>query len=132
MKMKMLITVLLTSTALSACSTNAVNNKPTTPQKTSRDIMKGLYGGKSAPEHFRKGPVPISYRAPTATDYTRTQAKELHGLFPRLPNPDVCMYIEPHLSSENATIPGYTSCFSMYEKNHYALPGEMMATWQKR
>ena len=130
MKMKMLLTALLISTALTACS-NTVE-KPTTPQKTSRDIMKGLYGKSSAPESFRKGPVAVAYRAPTVNDYTRSEAKELRGLFPRLPNPDVCMYIEPHLSSENATIPGYTSCFSMYEKNHYALPGEMMATWQKR
>ncbi len=130
MKTKILLTVLLISTVLTACSN--VVKKPTTPQKTSRDIMKGLYGKSTAPESFRKGSVPVSYQAPRADDYTRTEAKALRGLFPRLPNPDVCMYIEPHLSSENATIPGYTSCFSMYEKNHYALPGEMTATWQKR
>ena len=74
----------------------------------------------------------MPYVVPDMADYTRTQAKELNGIFPRLPNPDVCMYIDPHLSIEGATIPGYTSCFSMYEKNQYALPGEMTAIWQKR
>jgi conjugative transfer region lipoprotein (TIGR03751 family) len=62
--------------------------------------------------------------------YTRSEAKELKGIFPRLPNPDLCMYVYPHLSLEEATIPGYSSCFSLYDKNHYALPGEMPATLQ--
>ena len=49
------------------------------------------------------------------TAYTRTEQRELNGLFPRLPNPDLCMYVYPHLSGEGSTIPGYTSCFPMYE-----------------
>lgn len=56
--------------------------------------------------------------------YTRSEQTELNGLFPRLPNPDLCMYVFPHLSGEGATIPGYTSCFPMYKTNQYALPGE--------
>lgn len=64
--------------------------------------------------------------------YSRNAKKELNGLFPRLPNPDLCMYVYPHLSSENATVPGYTSCFAMYDTNQFALPGEMNAIWQQR
>lgn len=64
--------------------------------------------------------------------FTRDQHNELNGIFPRLPNPDLCMYVFPHLSSERATIPGYSSCFAMYDNNHYALPGEMSAIWQDR
>ena len=64
--------------------------------------------------------------------YTRTQRNELNGIFPRLPNPDLCMYVFPHLSGENATVPGYSSCFAMYDTNQYALPGETSAIWQDR
>lgn len=65
-------------------------------------------------------------------NYTRTEKNELNGIFPRLPNPDLCMYVDPHITSEAATVPGYTSCFAMYDKNQYALPGEMSALWQQR
>jgi len=64
--------------------------------------------------------------------YTRTERNELNGIFPRLPNPDLCMYVFPHLTSEQATVPGYSSCFAMYDTNQYALPGEMSAIWQSR
>jgi conjugative transfer region lipoprotein (TIGR03751 family) len=39
------------------------------------------------------------------------------------------MYVYPHLSNEQATVPGYTSCFPLYDRNQYALPGEMNAAW---
>lgn len=131
MKMKIAISVLLISTTLSACS----NNKPMTSgstKKTARDIMKNLHGNK--PERFRKDSQ--AWRISPANSekysgYTRSEAKELHGLFPRLPNPDLCMYVFPHLSSEKATVPGYTSCFSMYDNNQYALPGELGTSWHR-
>ena len=131
MKMKTAFTVLLISLALSACS----NNKPMSSgssKKTARDIMKNLHEKK--PEHFRKGSQPWQTspaNSPKYSDYTRSEAKELHGLFPRLPNPDLCMYVYPHLSSEKATVPGYTSCFSMYDNNQYALPGELGTSWHR-
>ena len=134
MKKQTLLTVLLISFALTACSSHAVKGN-SKPRKTVSDIMKGQYGKTTKKkESFRKGPQSfgVPYVAPNRADYTRTQAKELNGIFSRLPNPDICMYIDPHLSIEGATIPGYTSCFSMYEKNQYALPGEMTAIWQKR
>jgi len=131
MKMKTVLTVLLISNALTACSNNV---KPTsnTSQKTVGDIMKRQLGSAQA-ENFRQGPQRWQTSPAHAlkySDYTRTEAKELQGLFPRLPNPDLCMYVFPHLSSEQASVPGYTSCFAMYDTNQYALPGEMMATWQ--
>ena len=63
-------------------------------------------------------------RTTNYTAYTRTEQRELNGLFPRLPNPDLCMYVYPHLSGEGSTVPGYTSCFPLYKQNQYALPGE--------
>ncbi|MEW8439285.1 MAG: TIGR03751 family conjugal transfer lipoprotein [Candidatus Thiodiazotropha taylori] len=57
--------------------------------------------------------------------YTRTAVNETRNLFSRLPNPDLCFYVYPHLSEEGLPVPGYSSCIPMYETTHYALPGEI-------
>lgn len=60
------------------------------------------------------------------THYTRTAANEATNLFPRLPNPDLTMYVFPHLtkSTEPVPVPGYTTVFPFYSKVQYAQPGE--------
>ncbi|MJZ42544.1 TIGR03751 family conjugal transfer lipoprotein [Salmonella enterica subsp. enterica] len=56
--------------------------------------------------------------------YSRTQENELSQIFPRLPNPDMVMYIFPHLADGNTPVPGYSTVFPFYEQTQYALPGE--------
>lgn len=134
MKMTQIITVLLISTAIAACTNSKpkkTSSKPT--GKTPAQIMRSLASNNKKDEAFRQTQGKRYAANESFLDnvsYTRNEARELKGLFPRLPNPDLCMYVFPHLSGEGATIPGYTSCFSMYEKNHYALPGETMTLGQ--
>lgn len=62
--------------------------------------------------------------------YTRTTANEIHSQFSRLPNPDLTLYIFPHLSggsSEQVPVPGYTTVFPLYDRPHYSQPGERTA-----
>ena len=47
------------------------------------------------------------------------------GRFSRLPNPDLEMYVYPHLAKGKYPIPGYTTVFPMFESVQYALPGEL-------
>lgn len=56
--------------------------------------------------------------------YSRTQENELSQIFPRLPNPDMVMYIFPHLIDGNTPVPGYSTVFPFYAQTQYALPGE--------
>ncbi len=56
--------------------------------------------------------------------YTRDAANELDIRFPRLPNPTLVMYIFPHLSGEGTPVPGYSTVFQLYDRAHFALPGE--------
>jgi conjugative transfer region lipoprotein (TIGR03751 family) len=57
--------------------------------------------------------------------YTRTAANEIERLFVRLPNPDLVMYVFPHLAGEHPVpVPGYSTVFPLYESVQYALPGE--------
>ncbi len=54
------------------------------------------------------------------------EATELDEQFPTLPNPTLFMYVYPHLSSsEGVPVPGYTTKFKMYERDQYAMPGEV-------
>jgi conjugative transfer region lipoprotein (TIGR03751 family) len=57
--------------------------------------------------------------------YTRTAQNEIYSLFPRLPNPDLVLYVYPHLSgTEQSPVPGYSTVLPLYQRVQYALPGE--------
>lgn len=57
--------------------------------------------------------------------YTRTATNEIHRQFHRLPNPDLVMYVYPHLAgTDPVPVPGYSTVFPLYQRIQYALPGE--------
>jgi conjugative transfer region lipoprotein (TIGR03751 family) len=66
--------------------------------------------------------------APAAADtYTRTAANEIYRQFHRLPNPDLVMYVFPHLAGNDPVpVPGYTTVFPFYQRVQYAMPGERL------
>ena len=57
--------------------------------------------------------------------YTRDERNEIHNLFPTLPNPQFVMYVFPHITAKGRPVPGYSTAFRMYEKEQFALPGEI-------
>ena len=62
-----------------------------------------------------------------AASYTRDAANEIHRQFRRLPNPDLTMYVFPHLAgTDPVPVPGYTTVFPLYRRAPYALPGERL------
>lgn len=58
--------------------------------------------------------------------YTRDANNEINQQFPRLPNPELSLYVFPHFSRKGHPVPGYSSAYWMYEKDEYALPGEIV------
>ncbi|MEN4912809.1 TIGR03751 family conjugal transfer lipoprotein [Erwinia amylovora] len=60
----------------------------------------------------------------TRDSYSRSQQNEIRQTFPRLPNPDMVMYVFPHLAGGNTPVPGYSTVFPFYGQVQYALPGE--------
>lgn len=57
--------------------------------------------------------------------YTRTARNEIYRQFQRLPNPDLVMYVYPHLAgTDPVPVPGYTTVFPLYQRVQYAMPGE--------
>ncbi len=60
------------------------------------------------------------------SDYVRTEKNQLQAKFKRIPNPTMYMFVAPHLASDTQVpIPGYLTEFKMWDKEHYALPGEV-------
>ncbi|WP_122339471.1 TIGR03751 family conjugal transfer lipoprotein [Pseudomonas caricapapayae] len=60
-----------------------------------------------------------------ASQYTRTAQNEIYSQFRRLPNPDLVMYVFPHMAgSDPAPVPGYSTVFPLYQRVQYAMPGE--------
>ncbi len=59
-----------------------------------------------------------------AESYSRTEQNEIQQTFPRLPNPDMVMYVYPHIADGNTPVPGYSTVFPFYSQVQYALPGE--------
>ena len=64
---------------------------------------------------------------PINDHYTDVAQNQMNSEFKVLPNPNIAAYIFPHIahySGTNVPVPGYTTTFFLYEKNHYAMPGE--------
>lgn len=57
--------------------------------------------------------------------YTRTAQNEIYSQFKRLPNPDLVMYVFPHLAgTDPVPVPGYSTVFPLHQRVQYALPSE--------
>lgn len=57
--------------------------------------------------------------------YTRNDENEIDRQFKRLPDPDLIMYVFPHLAGRDPVpVPGYSTVFPFYSHVHYAMPGE--------
>ena len=83
-------------------------------------------GSASDPSQQRQGLArPIRSGSADLYAYTREAAREIDQVFPVLPNPQLVLYVFPHLSAEGAPVPGYTTAFPMYPVDQYALPGEV-------
>ncbi len=59
--------------------------------------------------------------------FAREAAAEIENRFPLLPNPMLVLYVYPHLAEDGAPVPGYATAFRMYERDEFALPGEVAA-----
>jgi conjugative transfer region lipoprotein (TIGR03751 family) len=67
----------------------------------------------------------VAHQQASADAFTRTPQNEIYSQFKRLPNPDLVMYVFPHLAgTDPVPVPGYTTVFPMYQRVQYAMPGE--------
>ena len=80
-----------------------------------------------ARQSLRRPQTEADVQATPATNaaYTRTASTEIYRQFRRLPNPDLVMYVFPHLAgTDPVPVPGYSTVFPLYQRVQYAMPGE--------
>ncbi len=128
--MKPLIPVLLL-TLMSGCSTSQQQMLPVNPDTTMLKLWQRQSGGAQrlmdSRATLRRGPEQASRLTTNQHSYTRDAASEVRQQFPRLPNPDMVLYVFPHLASGTSPVPGYSTVFPFYTRTQYALPGERLA-----
>ncbi|EBZ5774149.1 TIGR03751 family conjugal transfer lipoprotein [Salmonella enterica subsp. enterica serovar Redlands] len=112
---------------LAGCSTSQEDLLPVDKNTTMTSIWGRETGGGNTlydqRSQLRRPLAEISMHEQQS--YTRTAENEVQAQFKRLPNPDMTMYVFPHLTEgENVPVPGYTTVFPLHTRVNYALPGE--------
>ena len=112
---------------ISACSTSKDELLPHGNQTMMEVWEQGTSGASNrqlveARQALRR---PLEFGQKDKNAYNRTAQNEIYSQFKRLPNPDLVMYVFPHLAgSDPAPIPGYSTVFTLYQRVQYAMPGE--------
>jgi len=130
------LAVLALALALGGCATSKEELLPH-DGRTMRDIWNVETGGGAgglaarqlldARQSLRRPLTDADVQAAPGEQerYTRTAQNEIHRQFHRLPNPDLVMYVFPHLAgTDPVPVPGYSTVFPLYQRVQYALPGE--------
>ena len=66
---------------------------------------------------------------PLHPDWSASAAAGVGRTFPRLANPDVLVYVYPHVATPLAVgVPGYLTALPLFERVEYALPGERVSS----
>lgn len=123
--------ILLSALAISGCTTDKDRLLPH-GQQTMLDIWDAnASSAKHSPTDSQlfqaRSTLHRALNEPTQdhTAYTRTAQNEIYIQFKRLPNPDLVMYVFPHLAgSDPVPVPGYSTVFPLYQRVQYAMPGE--------
>ena len=127
----MRVLILLLSLLLGACGTDQKTLLPVDENTTMLAIWGRQSGDRQALYDARstlRRPLDDATLTAQQQQAARSDGNAIHGLFRRLPNPDLELYIFPHLAgSEGVPVPGYTTVFPFYNRVQYALPGERTA-----
>ncbi|WP_273822939.1 TIGR03751 family conjugal transfer lipoprotein [Pseudomonas asplenii] len=120
--------LLLGALFICGCTTDKEQLLPHGPQ-TMADIWDSQSGQAPLDHHLveirQTLRRPLEERTGDQPAYSRTARNEIHSQFRRLPNPDLVLYVFPHLAgSDPVPVPGYSTVFPLYQRVQYALPGE--------
>jgi conjugative transfer region lipoprotein (TIGR03751 family) len=116
---------------MTGCTTTASAMFPTDKGHTMMDVWNAEAGSDrkllDARSELRR---PLSSTSDIESAYTQTEDNAITSRFKRLPNPDLSMYIFPHLAgTDQVPVPGYTTIFPFYTRVEYAMPGERVANY---
>jgi conjugative transfer region lipoprotein (TIGR03751 family) len=115
---------------LVGCASRIDKITPTDMQSMD-EVYDGQMGKKNA-EKARRRAAEINARPLSDNEgVSDLPPAMLHArqLYPKLPNPEVFMYVKPHPTGQSgAVVPGYYTRFHMFERDYYALPEESLGS----
>src|SRR5262245_17767092 len=115
------IIALISTSGCTTCANAIPNDEPTMAEIYEQAMQQSHCSTLDSARQQIKSHV--TYVTKTSGRLNNTQENNL--LFPTLPNPQLVMYVYPHLSQpDEAPVPGYTTAFRLYEKDYYAVEGE--------
>lgn len=121
--------ILINLTGCTTCANAIPNNEPTMAEIYENSMQQSHQSTlEQARDQVRNAGLGNNSKRFVSHDMRSTQMETdaINNAFPILPNPQLVMYIYPHLSRQDeAPIPGYTTAFSLYEKTYYAMEGEL-------
>jgi conjugative transfer region lipoprotein (TIGR03751 family) len=117
------ICVTLLAITLAGCSSPGTKLKAEGP--TMLDIYRGHMDSLKDADKTTRASLAESAERFGQPAFLHASAGEVDARFARLPNPDLVMYVTPHLSASRTPVPGYTTVFPLYETVEYAMPGEV-------
>ncbi|MDC9604381.1 TIGR03751 family conjugal transfer lipoprotein [Xenorhabdus griffiniae] len=126
MKLKTFTVLFFASTLLMGCVTSKEKLMPA-GEHNMIEIWQGKAGVKASSGQLIQQARNTQLR-PLEMHGQENKITEISQQFPRLPNPDMIMYVFPHLSQGNLPVPGYSTVFSFYQQVQYAMPGERIET----
>ena len=132
MRAQLLFLLLAAWISLSGCS--AMHDKEDLLPQTGPTMLE-VYRSHLGQTRRQDGQPPATgargaVDAPGLEGYTRQAHDDIDTHFKRLPNPDLVLYVFPHLAADSGyPVPGYATVLPMYDQVEYALPGEAEG-WQ--
>lgn len=127
--MKKFILWMIICSLLVGCGTSKEKIFPHTGQ-TMKDVWNRSVGDINYSRQQLRRHIENDIMEIEIADHTRNAINEINSLFKRLPNPDLIMFVYPHLASdEEIPVPGYSTIFTFYNHVRYAMPGERTRTY---
>ncbi|EOG1992458.1 TIGR03751 family conjugal transfer lipoprotein [Klebsiella pneumoniae] len=105
---------------LAGCSTSQEELMPVAPDASMLTLWQQQSVGNAALLDAR-----TQLRRSPDGPVAQSEVETIRSQFPRLPNPDMVLYVFPHLNG-NTPVPGYGTVFPFYTRPQYALPGERL------
>lgn len=144
MRTHKILMLAIASISLTACSSMFGNVVPQSGPSMEQ-VYDGMHAKTSASQHAQPNAVEASTDTTELTVLRQNvklttpvnaqsvlvnaDTKSIQQAFHKLPNPELVMYIYPHLAgSDQVPIPGYSTEFSVYEHDYYALSQEAMGS----
>lgn len=116
-----LIVIWINAGLLSGCTSSLYGGKKAKILGTEMPSMKTIHDEKF---HQANDKALIRPHRPVDDDAIDTQE-----VFQWLPNPTLRMYVFKHLTGAGNPVPGYSTFFRLYTRDHIAAPGEQ-GGWQ--